>query len=226
MTSPRSFDPVWTELYEAGQQLCRWPWDSVVTFVLREAPRDRPRAEVRILEVGCGAGANLWFAAREGFSVAGVDASPPAVAEAWRRFEADGLDADLRIADFTELPFADASFDLAIDRAALSCCGFSTAAKAVAEIHRVLRPGGRFFFNPYSDRCTSAASGSEGADRLRHGIDTGSLVGVGQLCFYNRAMIGELFATGWSLLAVQHVVGEEEHEACSHADWRVVAEKR
>jgi SAM-dependent methyltransferase len=222
VTSPRSFDPVWTELYEAGEQLCRWPWDPIVTFVLREAPRDRPRADVRILEVGCAAGPNLWFAAREGFSVAGVDASAPAIAEARRRFEADGVDADLRVADFVELPFADASFELAIDRAAITCAGHGVARRAIAELHRVLAPGGRLFFNPYSDRHSSASGGTPGPDGVRVGIDRGALTGVGQICFYSRADVESVFGAGWKLEQVEHV---EATGADTKADWRVVARK-
>ncbi len=222
MTSPRSFDPVWTELYEAGEQLCRWPWDAIVTFVLREAPRDRPRAEVRILEVGCGAGPNLWFAAREGFSVAGVDASPPAIAEGRRRFEADGLEADLRVADFVDLPFPDACFDLAIDRAAITCAGLSVARRAIAELERVLVPGGKLFFNPYSDRHSSARGGIPGPDGVTAAIDRGALTGVGQICFYSRSDVDSVFGPGWELLQVEHV---EATGADTRADWRVVARK-
>jgi SAM-dependent methyltransferase len=222
VTSPRSFDPVWTELHAAGRDFCRWPCDHVVSFVYREAPRDRPRAEVRILEVGCGAGPNVWFAAREGFSVAGVDASAIAVAEARGRLEADGLEADVHVADFVDLPFADASFDLAIDRAAITCAGRGVARRAIAELHRVLAPGGKLLFNPYSDRHESATSGVRGPDGVTVDIDRGALTGVGQICFYSRADVDSVFGAGWELMRVEHV---EATGADTRADWRVVAKK-
>jgi len=66
--STSSFDPHWEQqIYGQGAHLNLYPFDVVVTFVFRNAPRDRPRSEVRIVEIGCGAGNNLWFAAREGF---------------------------------------------------------------------------------------------------------------------------------------------------------------
>ena len=226
MSSAPTFDPVWTALQANGQHLSRWPWDSVVTFVFRNAPRERAREDVRILEVGCGGGPNLWFAAREGFSVTGIDGSEPGVEAARARFAADGLDADLRVGDFTALPFADATFDLAIDRGSITCCGFSAGAQAVAEVRRVLRPGGRFLFVPYASEHASASAGVAGPDGLRLGIDRGPGVGVGQLCFYDAHRIEELFAEGWRMLSRQRVLVEDADDPqATFAEWRVVCER-
>ena len=74
------FDAIWERLYQAGgRHRNRYPFDSVVQFVFRHRPKDVPVNEVRILEVGCGAGNNLWFAALEGFQVTGIDASETAI---------------------------------------------------------------------------------------------------------------------------------------------------
>jgi SAM-dependent methyltransferase len=89
--------------------------------LLGNAPKNLSRSDVRVLELGCGTGNNLWFAAREGFQVCGLDASATAVAFARERLEAEGLTADVRVGDFTQkLPYPDAFFDFIIDRAALS----------------------------------------------------------------------------------------------------------
>lgn len=199
----------------------------VVTFVYRNRPKDKSPQETNILEVGCGTASNLWFAAREGFRTAGIDASSSAIAEARRRFKLDGLWGQLETGDFTALPFDDDIFDLAIDRASLTCCGFSSAQKAVSEIRRTLKTGGRFFFNPYSSRHSSFAAGYSGDDGLTMGIDAGTLVGAGQICFYDRRDIDSLFADGWKILTIQHAELSDETAPARliHADWRVVVEK-
>jgi SAM-dependent methyltransferase len=219
-----SFDPVWTELQGAGTHLGRYPWDAVVSFVFRNAPRDRPRHEVRILEVGCGGAPNLWFAAREGFRVAGIDGSVPGIAYAQERFAAEGLEGDLCVGDFTDLPWAEDTFDLAVDRCAITCAGFAAGRRAVAEVQRVLRPGGAFFFNPYASDHTSASSGAPGHDGVRVGIDAGTLVGVGQLCFYGRADVDDAFGPGWEIERVQRCELSDELSG-AHVEWRVVARK-
>ena len=217
-------DPVWEQKYAAGHAE-RYPWDSVVSFVHRNAPRGLPRGEVKIVEVGCGTASNLWFAAREGFQVWGVDGSASAIAAARKRFHDDDLAGTLEIADFTRLPHPDAQFHLAIDRAAITCVGLSAAARVASEVRRVLLPGGRFFFNPYSDRHSSAASGRSGGDGLRLDISAGTLVGAGQLCFYGREDVDRALGAGWEVLSRQHGVWLElaTTPALSHAEWRIIA---
>src|SRR5688572_320998 len=111
MSKAVSFDTIWEERYAAGHQQ-RAPWDEVVSFLFRHAPRDRPRNAVKILEVGCGTASNLWFAALEGFDVYGLEGSSSAVETAKKRFAADKLKGDLRTGDFTDLPYEDNFFDL------------------------------------------------------------------------------------------------------------------
>ncbi len=229
MTTSRTFDPIWEDtIYGQGAHLNKYPFDLVVTFVFRHFPRQTPRGEVRVLEIGCGAGNNLWFVAREGFAAHGLDGSPSAIEFARERFQAEGLQADLRVGDFTRLPYADAMFDLVIDRGALVCCSHEVCLKAVQEVRRVLKPGGKFLFNPYSDRHSSMASGRFGEDGLSHDITTGSVAGVGQLYFSSRREVLTTLGEGWKILSLQHLETREMLESVetTHAEWRVVAEKQ
>ena len=220
-----AFDPIWeNEIYGRGQALNRYPYDSVVTFVFRHAPRQKPRAAVRVLEIGCGAGNNIWFLAREGFQAYGIDGSATAITHARDRLAYERLAADLRVGDFTELPYADDLFDLVIDRCALTCVGRSAAARVVAEVARVLTPEGRFHFNPYSTAHTSHRTAFPGPDGVTTGIHTGTVTGVGDLCFYDREGVDALLA-GWTIISREHVgtAIEDARGAHVHAEWRVVA---
>lgn len=223
----RTYDPAWDAIYQAGQHLNKYPFDAVVSFVFRNAPRPRARSEVRVLEVGCGAGNNLWFAAREGFQVAGIDGSADAIAFARQRMGQEALQADLRVGDFTSLPWPDASFDLAVDRAALTCCPSSGIRRALAELARVLRPGGRLFFNPYSTRHGSFVHSKPAADGLRGDIAKGTLKGVGHINFLDRDGVRALFAATWSVRSLQHVevLDETGGPEATQAEWRIVAER-
>ena len=222
-----TFDPIWEEKYAAGH--CQnYPWDMVVSFVFRNVPRDRPRSEIKIMEVGFGSAPNLWFAAREGFKVAGVEGSSSAVDFALERFKCEGLSGDLRLGDFTSLPFDDDSFDLVIDRGSLVCVGVEAQKQAINEIHRCLRMGGRFLHNTYADSHSSMLAGQQGLDGLINNISGGTLVGVGQLHFTSRSEINERFAVGWNLVQVQRREWVDMLSVNSdiHAEWVVVAEKK
>lgn len=93
----------------------------------------------RILDAGCGSGP-LFAALRDrGGLVTGIDASAGMLEVARRRL---GPDADLRVADLAEpLPFADAAFDDVV--ASLVLHYLRDWGPTLAELHRVLVPGGR-----------------------------------------------------------------------------------
>lgn len=222
----RTFDPIWESLRRQGRGILRYPADFVVVFVHRYAPHGKPRKHVNILELGCGAGNNLWFAAREGFIVTGIDGSTAAIEYARERFVRERLDGRFDVGDYTSLPYDDATFDLVIDCGALVCCGFSAGRRAVAESHRVLRSGGHFLFNPYSTAHSCYTSSDPGEDGVRINI-RGSMSGVGQLCYYTRGDIDRALAEGWGVVSIVHWEGVEQVEAApsAHAEWRVVAKK-
>jgi methionine biosynthesis protein MetW len=89
------------------------------------------------LDVGCGDGGTSgpWLS-EHAASYKGVDVAETAVAMATAR----GLDA-VQVADAAELPFADESFDVAVCVEVLE--HLFAPQRAMAEIHRVLRPHGR-----------------------------------------------------------------------------------
>lgn len=222
--SPQTFDPVWDEIYGRQEQLNRYPVDGVVSFLFRTRARLAPDRPLRVVEVGCGACNNLWFAAREGCDVAGVDGSAAAIDFGRRRFTQEDLDGDLRVGDFTQLPFVDGAFDVAINRAALTQTGLSAAKKAVDEVARVLRPGGLFYNEIYGTQTT--AGGDPGPDGVTLNV-TGRLSGVGQICFYDEERLDALFAEKWRIETLQHVEITDVRSSPRDVvgNWTVIAER-
>jgi SAM-dependent methyltransferase len=98
-------------------------------------------AGLRVLEIGCGLGTDGARFARAGAVYTGVDLTEAAVGLARRRFELEGLAGEFRVADAERLEFADGSFDLVYSHGVLHHTPDAEA--AVAEVHRVLAPGGR-----------------------------------------------------------------------------------
>jgi ubiquinone/menaquinone biosynthesis C-methylase UbiE len=100
-----------------------------------------PGAE--LLDVPCGFGRHSVALARSGFRVTGVDRSAALLDEARRRAGHERW-PKLVQADYRELPFADASFDAAVNLfTSLGYLGIDEDTKVLTEIGRVLRPGGR-----------------------------------------------------------------------------------
>lgn len=96
-----------------------------------------------LLDVPCGFGRHAVPLARAGYHVTGIDRSESLLAEARVRAGGDRWPKLVR-ADYRELPFRDASFDGAVCLfSSLGYLGDDEDTKALAEIGRVLRPGGR-----------------------------------------------------------------------------------
>lgn len=104
----------------------------------------------RVLEVGVGTGrvlVQLARAAAEGASplVNGLDLSPTMINLANEQARAAGLAhaVELRVGDARALPYGDASFDAAFSSYVLDLLPAVEIARALGELRRVLRPGGR-----------------------------------------------------------------------------------
>ena len=215
------------EIYSRGRHLNKYPFDAVVSFIYRWCSTKGPFGDQSVLEIGCGSGNNLWFAAREGFKVHGIDQSPTAISFAQERFVQESLTGEFRVGSFLDLPWADSSVDAVIDRCSTTCVGIDAQRAAVSEVKRVLRPGAFFFFNGYSDKHTSSTSGDVMPDGRITNIRAGTLVGVGDLLFSSRSQIDHLFSDGWELVNLEHIESLDcRPGGCGiHAEWRAVARK-
>ncbi len=98
---------------------------------------------VRALDVGCGAGQTLRrLDPDRPVELFGVDTEPAALALGLRLAKVEGVELTLARASATALPFRDGSFDLVMTRVALN---YMHQRSALAEMARVLRPGGFLF---------------------------------------------------------------------------------
>ena len=104
-----------------------------------------PRARGHVLELGCGGGINMEFyrpGQIESFS--GLDPSPELLAMSREAAVARGITADIRGGVGEAMPFESARFDTVVTTFTL--CSVADQAAVLAEIRRVLKPGGNALF--------------------------------------------------------------------------------
>ena len=97
-----------------------------------------------VLEIGFGTGLNLPHYPEHVRRITTVDPNPGMGRLARRRIAESGIAVDQRALSGEALPFEDGSFDCVVSTWTL--CSIPDAGRALGEIHRVLRPGGRFVF--------------------------------------------------------------------------------
>lgn len=101
----------------------------------------------RLLEIGCGIGVDSIQLAQRGFDVTAVDLTPNALTVA-RQFAARrGVHVDFQLGNAEGLDFADESFDAVYSFGVLHHT--PDIERSVAEVHRVLRPGGTAYVMLY-----------------------------------------------------------------------------
>lgn len=140
------YEQSYTEEGFRGQRL--YPNEELLRFFGRHyfsTTNRSERAGIRVLEIGCGSCANLWMIAREGFDAHGIDLSAAAIELGKKMLSHWDAKASLHVGSMTELPFDAASFDVVCDVFSSNCLVEADMRRCLAEVARVLRPGGLFF---------------------------------------------------------------------------------
>jgi ubiquinone/menaquinone biosynthesis C-methylase UbiE len=97
-----------------------------------------------VLEIGAGTGANLGFYGPEVRSLTLTEPEPPMLKRLEKKLSEASSPATVLRAPAEDLPFDDDSFDTVVSTLVL--CGVDDQPRALREIRRVLRPGGRLIF--------------------------------------------------------------------------------
>jgi ubiquinone/menaquinone biosynthesis C-methylase UbiE len=208
-----TWDPIWENVFRS-QAWGQYPPEHVIRFVARNWYQVPDRKAVRLLDLGSGPGANTWFMAREGFDVAAIDGSSTAINQLESRLEKEGLVADSRVGDCSQLPWPDAWFDGVIDNFSVCHNPRETCSRIVAEVRRVLRPEGKLLSASFTPRTWGYGTGNE-VERNAFIAAEGPIGGKGLILFLDRTDFVDLFASfaelhveqiSWTLEAMSKII--------------------
>ncbi|GIO07335.1 hypothetical protein J31TS6_33630 [Brevibacillus reuszeri] len=219
-----AWDSQWEEIFKQ-KAWGKYPGEDVIRFVARNFYHADVRSEIKILEVGCGTGANLWFMAYEGFSVYGIDGSETAIKIANKRLNDDlkTWKGDLMVGDITDISYPEGFFDAVIDVGAVCCNSFENAKVIYDEMARVTKKGGKIF-----SRTFATGSWGEGTgEKVGHNaylVKEGPLTNTGYNRFTDYSEIQSLIQ-GFKITEIELQSRTFEHLKREFKEWVIVGEK-
>jgi len=151
-------------------------------------------ASGRVLEVGSGTGANLPYYGPGVESLTVTEPEPAMLRRLEQRVREQAPKAKVVRAPAEQLPFEDDAFDVAVSTLVL--CGVDDQARALGELRRVLRPGGRLIFIEH------VRSDEPGLARWQDRLN--GLNKFVACCDCNRRTLDSMKAEGFEVTKVDH----------------------
>jgi len=141
----------WNDAYRTGRYQEHWgipyPSQELIAFVAAL----NPKSSAVFLDVGCGAGQEAIFLAKQGFAVIGIDQSEEALRIAKSRAQKAGVEIDWQMGNVLELPLADKSVHFINDRGCFHHIPNEKRPQYAAELARVLQPNGKLLLRGCRD---------------------------------------------------------------------------
>ena len=184
---------LWGRVFAASYDRLMAASETAVLSGRREALVSRVTGDV--LEVGGGTGANLPFYGAGVEALVITEPEEPMARRLERKLAGYSLPARVVRAPAEELPLEDASFDFVVSTLVL--CTVDDPARALAEIHRALKPGGRLVFLEH------VRSDDPRLARWQNRLH-GAWVRVAYGCHCNRETLENIERAGFSITEVEY----------------------
>ena len=214
----------WNQLYTKGRR-GKYPNEMLIRFI-SSMFKGLDRSRIAILDLGFGTGRHLVYLAEEGFNVSGIESSENAanIARAWLRERK--LKAKIKVQSFLKINENNSKFNAVIDIASIQHNSYGDIKRIVAEIYRVLKPGG-YVFSYIKNKDDSLYRESKKLNQRTHIVLSGKLDKADQntiITFLSKEDIVKLYAPFSGLFIEKETwTYNDMKDRVSH--WIVIAKK-
>jgi SAM-dependent methyltransferase len=133
----------WDLQYQQNKQISIYPWTDLVSYVMRYGNIDKyeNRKDFKVLELGCGVGANIPLFYKLGVDYYAIEGSQTAIDLILDYYY---LDNKIKVDDFCKAIDFDIKFDLIVDRAAVTHNTTDDIKNCLDIVYNKLKPNGKF----------------------------------------------------------------------------------
>lgn len=215
---------MWNDVF-ANNAWGKYPAEPLIRFVARNFYK-KTRKDVRLLEVGCGPGGNIWFMAREGFSVYGIDGSDVAIQIANNRLNEENISANLVVGDILSLPYENNFFDGIIDSECLYFNNLDKSRIMIDEIARVLKPEGMFFSRTFAEDCFKGSEYTTIRENEYDCAKQGPFANRGFFRLIDSKGIDDLYGSRFEILSKEKYIVVDESSGTKVSEWVINMKKK
>jgi SAM-dependent methyltransferase len=221
------WDKGWDKIFEENEW-GKYPEVEVIRFVSRNFYSSMSRCDIKILEVGCGTGANLWYLAKEGFHTTGVDGSHVGIRNASLRLEKEGLNAEIIRCDAMNLPFESATFDGVIDNECIYANTYGDSETILDEVRRVLKCRGVLFSKTFMTGMTGDRLGEtkQGEENTYTAFKGPLRQGYGIIRLTSESEVSDLYGSRFHLDSVDYVIRSDHDQTREIKEWIIHCTKK
>ncbi len=213
----------WENIFKENLQISVWPWSDLVSYVMRyTCPTGK---DFRVLELGCGAGANIPFFQSFNVDYFGIDGSSIIINMLKEKFP--NLKNNLIVGDITNNIIFEGKFDLIIDRSALTHNSTNAIKNGLDLVNNKLNDSGKFIgIDWFSTKCSEFSKGEITDDEFTKRFHEGPFANVGKVHFAEKSHMINFFKK-FKILILDHKITKTEIPENDHiiATWNIVAEK-
>ena len=207
----------WNNIYKTKKHESIWPWNDVIKLCKRFCNKKKNQ---KILELGCGLGANIPFFIKEKFKYHGIDHSKIAVNKIKKNFPT--IKNDIIHADITNFNFKnfENKFDVILDRGTLTHLNNKEFRLVTNKIQKLMLPSSIFICcSLYSHKCTDHVN-----NKNQNIFDKGLFAKVGYINFFNKKKIKNLYKK-WTINFLEEVDYFDHIKNYRYSYWNLILKK-
>jgi len=217
-----SFSSEWNDRYQENTHMSIWPWSDLISAVMKNKPKNE---NFKVLELGCGAGANIPFFTSLDADYYAIEGSEEIVKKLHKKYPQ--YKNNIIVGDFTK-KIPNEKFDLIIDRASLTHNNQMAINQCLNLCYEQLSNSGKFIgIDWFSTKCSDYKKGKQAEDVwTKFDLEEGWFAGLGKIHFSDKKHLLDLFKK-FEIISLAHkdLFHEIPDKNLKYSTWNFVARK-